>query len=112
MSINANKHKELPRDIQFDSEKGMDFLLNYSKAYVQICFYLLIKAATSETGCATHYSSFKGDGILHMQTPLNILFDIQVFLKLLHGLKIQLLLLLLLFFYKLHVIFVSFWQMW
>lgn len=36
MSIDANKHRELPRDIQFDSEKGMDFLLNYSKAYVQL----------------------------------------------------------------------------
>ncbi|KAL4640662.1 arachidonate 5-lipoxygenase [Arapaima gigas] len=32
MSIDANTHKELPRDIQFDSEKGVDFVLNYSKA--------------------------------------------------------------------------------
>ncbi|XP_023678314.1 polyunsaturated fatty acid 5-lipoxygenase [Paramormyrops kingsleyae] len=32
MSIDANTHKELPRDIQFDSEKGVDFILNYSKA--------------------------------------------------------------------------------
>ncbi|XP_036402627.1 polyunsaturated fatty acid 5-lipoxygenase [Megalops cyprinoides] len=32
MSIDANAHKELPRDIQFDSEKGMDFVLNYTKA--------------------------------------------------------------------------------
>uniref|UniRef100_A0A8C9SKS5 Arachidonate 5-lipoxygenase b, tandem duplicate 3 n=1 Tax=Scleropages formosus TaxID=113540 RepID=A0A8C9SKS5_SCLFO len=32
MSIDANTHKELPRDIQFDSEKGIDFVLNYSKA--------------------------------------------------------------------------------
>ncbi|XP_028845321.1 polyunsaturated fatty acid 5-lipoxygenase [Denticeps clupeoides] len=32
MSIDANAHKELPRDIQFDSEKGVDFVLNYSKA--------------------------------------------------------------------------------
>uniref|UniRef100_A0A674B3R9 Arachidonate 5-lipoxygenase n=1 Tax=Salmo trutta TaxID=8032 RepID=A0A674B3R9_SALTR len=31
MSIDANTHKELPRDIQFDSEKGVDFILNYSK---------------------------------------------------------------------------------
>uniref|UniRef100_A0AAY4EU42 Arachidonate 5-lipoxygenase n=1 Tax=Denticeps clupeoides TaxID=299321 RepID=A0AAY4EU42_9TELE len=31
MSIDANAHKELPRDIQFDSEKGVDFVLNYSK---------------------------------------------------------------------------------
>ncbi|CAF98698.1 unnamed protein product [Tetraodon nigroviridis] len=34
MSINANRHNDLPRDIQFDSEKGVDFVLNYSKAYV------------------------------------------------------------------------------
>lgn len=32
MSIDAAKHKDLPRDIQFDSEKGVDFVLNYSKA--------------------------------------------------------------------------------
>ncbi|KAE8280642.1 Arachidonate 5-lipoxygenase [Larimichthys crocea] len=32
MSIDANRHSELPRDIQFDSEKGVDFVLNYSKA--------------------------------------------------------------------------------
>ncbi|KAM9365647.1 polyunsaturated fatty acid 5-lipoxygenase-like isoform 2-T2 [Pholidichthys leucotaenia] len=32
MSIDANRHKDLPRDIQFDSEKGVDFILNYSKA--------------------------------------------------------------------------------
>lgn len=35
MSIDANAYKNLPRDIQFDSEKGVDFVLNYSKAYVQ-----------------------------------------------------------------------------
>uniref|UniRef100_A0A3Q2Q7J6 Arachidonate 5-lipoxygenase n=1 Tax=Fundulus heteroclitus TaxID=8078 RepID=A0A3Q2Q7J6_FUNHE len=35
MSIDANRHRDLPRDIQFDSEKGVDFILNYSKAYVQ-----------------------------------------------------------------------------
>ena len=34
MSIDANRHRDLPRDIQFDSEKGVDFVLNYSKAYV------------------------------------------------------------------------------
>ncbi|KAF7644745.1 hypothetical protein LDENG_00216620, partial [Lucifuga dentata] len=32
MSIDANRHRDLPRDIQFDSEKGVDFILNYSKA--------------------------------------------------------------------------------
>nr|XP_057910165.1 polyunsaturated fatty acid 5-lipoxygenase [Doryrhamphus excisus] len=32
MSIDANRHNDLPRDIQFDSEKGVDFVLNYSKA--------------------------------------------------------------------------------
>ena len=32
MSIDANKHSELPRDVQFDSEKGVDFVLNYTKA--------------------------------------------------------------------------------
>lgn len=32
MSIDANAHKDLPRDIQFDSEKGVDFVLNYVKA--------------------------------------------------------------------------------
>uniref|UniRef100_A0A8C1APE1 Arachidonate 5-lipoxygenase a n=2 Tax=Cyprinus carpio TaxID=7962 RepID=A0A8C1APE1_CYPCA len=31
MSIDAKAHSELPRDIQFDSEKGVDFVLNYSK---------------------------------------------------------------------------------
>lgn len=34
LSIDADRHKDLPRDIQFDSEKGVDFLMNYSKAYV------------------------------------------------------------------------------
>ncbi|XP_013880454.1 polyunsaturated fatty acid 5-lipoxygenase isoform X2 [Austrofundulus limnaeus] len=29
MSIDASRHKDLPRDIQFDSEKGVDFILNY-----------------------------------------------------------------------------------
>ncbi|MCJ8730663.1 hypothetical protein PDJAM_G00187030 [Pangasius djambal] len=37
MSIDANAHKDLPRDIQFDSEKGMDFALNYSKAIENLC---------------------------------------------------------------------------
>ncbi|XP_069741948.1 polyunsaturated fatty acid 5-lipoxygenase isoform X5 [Narcine bancroftii] len=32
LSIDANYHKDLPRDIQFDTEKGVDFVLNYSKA--------------------------------------------------------------------------------
>ncbi|XP_061644796.1 polyunsaturated fatty acid 5-lipoxygenase-like isoform X1 [Phyllopteryx taeniolatus] len=32
MSIDANRHQDLPRDIQFDSEKGVDFVLNFSKA--------------------------------------------------------------------------------
>uniref|UniRef100_A0A8C2GVG7 Arachidonate 5-lipoxygenase a n=1 Tax=Cyprinus carpio TaxID=7962 RepID=A0A8C2GVG7_CYPCA len=31
MSIDAKAHSELPREIQFDSEKGVDFVLNYSK---------------------------------------------------------------------------------
>ncbi|XP_017283991.1 polyunsaturated fatty acid 5-lipoxygenase [Kryptolebias marmoratus] len=37
MSIDANRHKDLPRDIQFDSEKGVDFILNYSKAIENLC---------------------------------------------------------------------------
>ncbi|XP_061545260.1 polyunsaturated fatty acid 5-lipoxygenase-like [Phycodurus eques] len=32
MSIDAKRHQDLPRDIQFDSEKKMDFVLNYNKA--------------------------------------------------------------------------------
>ncbi|XP_067390825.1 polyunsaturated fatty acid 5-lipoxygenase isoform X1 [Emydura macquarii macquarii] len=32
LSIDANSHHDLPRDIQFDSEKGVDFIMNYSKA--------------------------------------------------------------------------------
>ncbi|XP_031697126.1 polyunsaturated fatty acid 5-lipoxygenase isoform X2 [Anarrhichthys ocellatus] len=32
MSIDVDRHKDLPRDNQFDSEKGVDFVLNYSKA--------------------------------------------------------------------------------
>ncbi|KAM6997168.1 polyunsaturated fatty acid 5-lipoxygenase [Tautogolabrus adspersus] len=37
MSIDANRHRELPLDIQFDSEKGVDFILNYSKAIENLC---------------------------------------------------------------------------
>ncbi|KAF4105573.1 polyunsaturated fatty acid 5-lipoxygenase [Onychostoma macrolepis] len=37
MSIDAKTHSELPRDIQFDSEKGVDFVLNYSKAIENLC---------------------------------------------------------------------------
>ncbi|KAM4729162.1 polyunsaturated fatty acid 5-lipoxygenase isoform 2-T2 [Anableps anableps] len=37
MSIDANRHRDLPRDIQFDSEKGVDFILNYSKAIENLC---------------------------------------------------------------------------
>ncbi|XP_037255368.1 polyunsaturated fatty acid 5-lipoxygenase isoform X1 [Falco rusticolus] len=32
LSIDAHSHSDLPRDIQFDNEKGIDFILNYSKA--------------------------------------------------------------------------------
>uniref|UniRef100_A0A4W3KFC6 Arachidonate 5-lipoxygenase b, tandem duplicate 3 n=1 Tax=Callorhinchus milii TaxID=7868 RepID=A0A4W3KFC6_CALMI len=32
LSIDALAHHDLPRDIQFDSEKGIDFVLNYTKA--------------------------------------------------------------------------------
>ncbi|XP_041271391.1 polyunsaturated fatty acid 5-lipoxygenase isoform X2 [Onychostruthus taczanowskii] len=32
LSIDAHSHSELPRDIQFDNEKGIDFILNYTKA--------------------------------------------------------------------------------
>ncbi|XP_051475616.1 polyunsaturated fatty acid 5-lipoxygenase isoform X3 [Apus apus] len=32
LSIDALSHRDLPRDIQFDNEKGIDFILNYSKA--------------------------------------------------------------------------------
>ncbi|CAJ1067411.1 polyunsaturated fatty acid 5-lipoxygenase-like [Xyrichtys novacula] len=31
MSIDADKYSDLPRDIQFDSDKNVDFTLNYSK---------------------------------------------------------------------------------
>nr|XP_061793984.1 polyunsaturated fatty acid 5-lipoxygenase-like isoform X2 [Nerophis lumbriciformis] len=32
MSIDAKRHRDLPRDVQFDSEKSVDFVLNYNKA--------------------------------------------------------------------------------
>lgn len=32
LSIDAHCHSDLPPDIQFDSEKGVDFILNYTKA--------------------------------------------------------------------------------
>ncbi|XP_053547856.1 polyunsaturated fatty acid 5-lipoxygenase [Bombina bombina] len=32
LSIDAHCHSDLPHDIQFDSEKGVDFVLNYTKA--------------------------------------------------------------------------------
>ncbi|XP_077437580.1 polyunsaturated fatty acid 5-lipoxygenase-like [Vanacampus margaritifer] len=32
MSMDAKRHQDLPRDIQFDSEKEVDFVLNYRKA--------------------------------------------------------------------------------
>ncbi|XP_053730344.1 polyunsaturated fatty acid 5-lipoxygenase isoform X1 [Synchiropus splendidus] len=32
LSIDAKAHHDLPRDVQFDSEKGVDFALNYTKA--------------------------------------------------------------------------------
>uniref|UniRef100_A0A3B3BCI9 Arachidonate 5-lipoxygenase a n=1 Tax=Oryzias melastigma TaxID=30732 RepID=A0A3B3BCI9_ORYME len=53
MSIDANKHRELPRDIQFDSEKGMDFLLNYSKAIENLCvnqFMHMFQSSWSDFG--------------------------------------------------------------
>ncbi|XP_060943463.1 polyunsaturated fatty acid 5-lipoxygenase isoform X3 [Limanda limanda] len=37
MSIDAERHRDLPRDIQFDSEKGVDFVLNYVKAIENLC---------------------------------------------------------------------------
>ncbi|XP_013927287.1 PREDICTED: arachidonate 5-lipoxygenase, partial [Thamnophis sirtalis] len=37
LSIDAKSHKELPRNIQFDSEKGVDFILNYTKAIENLC---------------------------------------------------------------------------
>nr|XP_020670265.1 arachidonate 5-lipoxygenase-like [Pogona vitticeps] len=37
LSIDAKSHKELPRNIQFDSEKGVDFVLNYTKAMENLC---------------------------------------------------------------------------
>ncbi|XP_030059340.1 arachidonate 5-lipoxygenase [Microcaecilia unicolor] len=37
LSIDAHSHSDLPRDIQFDSEKGVDFILNYTKAIENLC---------------------------------------------------------------------------
>ncbi|KAM3840220.1 polyunsaturated fatty acid 5-lipoxygenase isoform 2-T2 [Vipera latastei] len=37
LNIDAKSHKELPRNIQFDSEKGIDFILNYTKAMENLC---------------------------------------------------------------------------
>ncbi|KAJ6655455.1 hypothetical protein lerEdw1_005156 [Lerista edwardsae] len=37
LNIDAKSHKELPRNIQFDSEKGADFILNYTKAIENLC---------------------------------------------------------------------------
>nr|XP_060630271.1 polyunsaturated fatty acid 5-lipoxygenase isoform X1 [Anolis sagrei ordinatus] len=37
LNIDAKSHKELPRNIQFDSEKGVDFILNYTKAMENLC---------------------------------------------------------------------------
>ncbi|XP_061914186.1 polyunsaturated fatty acid 5-lipoxygenase-like isoform X1 [Entelurus aequoreus] len=36
-SIDANRQKDLPRDIQFESDKEGDFALNYAKAMVNLC---------------------------------------------------------------------------
>ena len=77
MSIAANRHRDLPRDIQFDSEKGADFILNYSKAYVQPCetglqwLWCLLMCLSAEQRSATmQFSAVKsppipqGEGIL------------------------------------------------
>ncbi|XP_041645719.1 polyunsaturated fatty acid 5-lipoxygenase-like isoform X2 [Cheilinus undulatus] len=37
LSIDANRHSDLPRDIQFDSEKEVDFFLNFTKAIQNLC---------------------------------------------------------------------------
>uniref|UniRef100_A0AAQ4P2Y4 Arachidonate 5-lipoxygenase a n=1 Tax=Gasterosteus aculeatus aculeatus TaxID=481459 RepID=A0AAQ4P2Y4_GASAC len=53
MSIDANRHKDLPRDIQFDSEKGVDFVLNYSKAIENLCvnqFMHMFQSSWSDFG--------------------------------------------------------------
>uniref|UniRef100_UPI00358E5185 polyunsaturated fatty acid 5-lipoxygenase isoform X2 n=1 Tax=Myxine glutinosa TaxID=7769 RepID=UPI00358E5185 len=36
-SIDAAKHSDLPRDVQFDSEKAVHFLANYTKAMENLC---------------------------------------------------------------------------
>ncbi|XP_015241031.1 PREDICTED: arachidonate 5-lipoxygenase [Cyprinodon variegatus] len=53
MSIDANRHRDLPRDIQFDSEKGADFILNYSKAIENLCvnsFMNMFQSSWSDFG--------------------------------------------------------------
>uniref|UniRef100_A0A8C6P6U3 Arachidonate 5-lipoxygenase b, tandem duplicate 2 n=1 Tax=Nothobranchius furzeri TaxID=105023 RepID=A0A8C6P6U3_NOTFU len=53
MSIDSNKHRDLPRDIQFDSEKGVDFILNYSKAIENLCvnrFMHMFQSSWSDFG--------------------------------------------------------------
>uniref|UniRef100_A0A8D2LIB4 Arachidonate 5-lipoxygenase n=1 Tax=Varanus komodoensis TaxID=61221 RepID=A0A8D2LIB4_VARKO len=37
LNIDSKTHKELPRNIQFDTEKGVDFILNYTKAMENLC---------------------------------------------------------------------------
>uniref|UniRef100_A0A2I3GIW7 Arachidonate 5-lipoxygenase n=1 Tax=Nomascus leucogenys TaxID=61853 RepID=A0A2I3GIW7_NOMLE len=48
LSIDAKCHKDLPRDIQFDSEKGVDFVLNYSKAVCINGFMHMCQAAWND----------------------------------------------------------------
>lgn len=53
MSIDADRHRDLPRDIQFDSEKGVDFILNYSKAIENLCvnsFMNMFQSSWSDFG--------------------------------------------------------------
>ncbi|KAM9197280.1 polyunsaturated fatty acid 5-lipoxygenase isoform 3-T3 [Dugong dugon] len=51
LSIDAKCHKDLPRDIQFDCEKGVDFVLNYSKAIENLfinCFMHMFQSSWSD----------------------------------------------------------------
>nr|XP_023402917.1 arachidonate 5-lipoxygenase isoform X2 [Loxodonta africana] len=51
LSIDAKFHKDLPRDIQFDSEKGVDFVLNYSKAMENLfinCFMHMFQSSWND----------------------------------------------------------------
>ncbi|XP_004388017.1 polyunsaturated fatty acid 5-lipoxygenase [Trichechus manatus latirostris] len=51
LSIDAKCHKDLPHDIQFDSEKGVDFVLNYSKAIENLfinCFMHMFQSSWSD----------------------------------------------------------------